>query len=145
MIISNKKVLVLFRTLLIGGLETLSDEDKKIIPTTTKILYENIYPEKNYKGIYIQENFTPVTEYPSSFSTSGGSGFYRLLIWDDKNTGYTPITAADIVAEFFQEGQYCFPDEDSGFYIDYKEIGNIIADKSIDKVYVPITIYYRKF
>ena len=48
MIISNKKVLVLFRTLLIEGLESLSDEDKKIIPTTTKILYENIYHEKNY-------------------------------------------------------------------------------------------------
>lgn len=143
MIVPNVDVLVFFRELLLEGLEL--QEENALVTSKTKVLYENKTPEKNYKGIFLQEFFSPVREQAVDNCNAGGFGFYRIIVWDDKNTGYRPNQASDIVANFFQTGTYEIEGKTYKICIDYKEVDSMQSDPQTDKVYIPITVYYRKF
>jgi len=152
--ISNTFVLKFLRKILIDRLAEISGNfvEFKDIP----VFYTNKVISENKKGLYIVEQFLPVSETPEFNLGNSGSGVYRFLIYDDRDKGLRIFDLADLLVSGFHYGVYVVDNiinqtfeemigyEKCELVIDDIEVNGLITQRNEPKVFLPLSIYYRK-
>lgn len=153
--VSNFKVQSFLRKLLIDGLKALETSDTSVsgYKKPIKVFWANIAEVRNNerpvntKGIFIREFFSPSNELSYSDSFESGSGFWRILVYDDVGTGNRLTGVTDDIIEIFKLGTYIIEESESKrilIVIDDISFGNVLYDADINKYYAVIDVNFRK-
>lgn len=153
--VSNFKVQSFLRELLINGLENLKTSETSVSGYTEpiKVFWSNVSETRNSeipvntRGVYIREFFTPSREFSYSRSFQTGNGFWRILVYDDPNTGNRLMGITDDIVEIFALGTYIIEEstnERTLLVIDDIDFDNIRYDRDVNKYYSVIDVNFRK-
>ena len=153
--VSNFKVQSFLRSLLIDGLKALETSDTSIskYKKPIKVFWANISETRknefpaNTKGVFIREFFTPSSEFSYSDSFQSGSGFWRILVYDDPGTGNRLTGITDDIIEIFALGSYVIEETENekiSIIIDTVDFKDILYDADVNKYYAVIDVNFRK-
>lgn len=148
--VSNFIIQKYLRQILLNGLNNSTCEEIQ----TMKVFWSNVNYGRNSEnpvdtsGLYIEEYFTPVSDIAYSYKFQMGSGFWRLLLYDDVGTGLRAMNIADQLCNMFPLGQHVIEDVNDSLkisiVIDSVSCGEMRYNRDLNKSYFTITINYRK-